>query len=279
MATDMECQNIPLPTSRPGTPELFTPCEKLILIDKNLRKYLLLAQGTEQSLKLLAPYMKANEPEVIDLFARLNFYQEQHHNAECEYGTLTCNTPGCTVHGTPPATPVASHQDFPALPPSNPNKRKDNDDGSVSPTRRQTIKKPNLILSPNFSLKTGNKFNNLKDQEIVAASNDINVNDDAPPATNENKTYLPPPIMLKISKEIREHMKVITKAFPKIRSKLSGELIKFYTDNSIDYHKLLQLLDQEKYQYHVITPKAERPIKVVVKGLPKDTEINDISPT
>ncbi|GFX44768.1 nucleic-acid-binding protein from transposon X-element [Trichonephila clavipes] len=84
MATEMECQNIPLPTSRPGTPELLSPCEKLKLIGKNLKKYLLLAQGTEQSLKLLAPHMKADEPEVIDLFARLNFYQEQHRNAECE---------------------------------------------------------------------------------------------------------------------------------------------------------------------------------------------------
>ncbi|GFX68895.1 hypothetical protein TNCV_3865931 [Trichonephila clavipes] len=101
MATEMECQNIPLPTSRPGTPELLSPCEKLKLIGKNLKKYLLLAQGTEQSLQLLAPHMKADEPEVIDLFARLNFYQEQHQNAECEYGTLSCNPPGCTVHGTP----------------------------------------------------------------------------------------------------------------------------------------------------------------------------------
>ncbi|GFV91747.1 nucleic-acid-binding protein from transposon X-element [Trichonephila clavipes] len=109
---------------------------------QNLKKYLLLAQGTEQSLQLLAPHMKADEPEVIDLFARLNFYQEQHQNAEYD--------------------------------------------------------------------------------------------------------------------------------------KLSGELIKLYTDNSIDYYKLLKLLDQEKYQYHVITPKAERPIKVVVKGLPKETAIIDI---
>ncbi|GFT59599.1 nucleic-acid-binding protein from transposon X-element [Trichonephila clavipes] len=277
MATEMECQNIPLPTSRPGTPELLSPCEKLKLIGKNLKKYLLLAQGTEQSLKLLAPHMKADETEVIDLFARLHFYQEQHQNAECEYGTLSCNTPGCTVHGTPPPTPTASHQDFPALPATNPNKRKENDDdGFVSPSRRQTIKKPNLILSPNFNIETGNKFNNLKEQEIAAASNENNANDDSPPDTTANKNYLPPPIMLKTSQEIREHMRVITKAFPKIRSKLSGELIKLYTDNSIDYYKLLKLLDQEKYQYHVITPKAERPIKVVVKGLPKETAIIDI---
>ncbi|GFW86194.1 uncharacterized protein TNCV_4779071 [Trichonephila clavipes] len=112
MATDMEYQNIPLPTSRPGTPELLTPCEKLIQIDKNLRKYLLLTQGTEQTLKLLAPNMKADEPEVIDLFARLKFYQEQHHNAECEYGTLSCNTPGCTVNGTPPPPPYFRNKSF-----------------------------------------------------------------------------------------------------------------------------------------------------------------------
>ncbi|GFV27004.1 hypothetical protein TNCV_4517851 [Trichonephila clavipes] len=69
------------------------------------QKYLLLAQGTEQSLKLLAPHMKADEPEVIDLFARLNFYQEQHRNAECEYGTLSCNTPDLhCARNSPPHT-------------------------------------------------------------------------------------------------------------------------------------------------------------------------------
>ncbi|GFS95019.1 hypothetical protein TNCV_4413461 [Trichonephila clavipes] len=47
-------------------------------------------------------------------------------------------------------------------------------------SRRQTIKKPNLILSPTFSLETGNKFSNLKDQEIAATSNDITVNNESP---------------------------------------------------------------------------------------------------
>ncbi|GFS73338.1 uncharacterized protein TNCV_4712151 [Trichonephila clavipes] len=82
--------------------------------------------------------------------------------------------------------------------------------------------------------------------------------------------------MLKASEKTREHMKVITTAFPNIRSKLSGELIKLYTNTSIDYHKLLNLLDQHHFQYHVITPKDERPIKVVIKGLPCNTDINDI---
>ncbi|GFT74014.1 hypothetical protein TNCV_1655711 [Trichonephila clavipes] len=228
--SNMECQNIPLPTSRPSTPELSTPCEQLIQIHSNIRKFSLLAKGTEDSLRLLSPYMKANDPEVVDLFARLKYYQEQHHNAECEYGTLYCTTPGCTVHGTPPPTPNISQQEFPALPKINSQKRKENDDGFVSPTRRQTIKKPNLILSPNFTLETDNKFSNLKQQEIAGTSNDNTTTNDPPPSANTPRTYLPPPIMLKTSAETREHMKVITTAFPNIRSKLSGELIKLYTN-------------------------------------------------
>ncbi|GFU83023.1 nucleic-acid-binding protein from transposon X-element [Trichonephila clavipes] len=279
MATDlisnMECKDIPLPTSRPSTPELSTPCEQLIQIHDNIRKFSLLAKGTEDSLRLLSPYMKADDPEVVDLFARLKYYQEHHRNAECEYGTLSCSTPGCTVHGTPP-TPNISQQEFPALPKVNSQKRKENDDGFVSPSRRQTIKKPNLILSPNFNVETNNKFSNLNQQEIAGTSNDNTTSNDPPPTTNTPKTYLPPPIMLKTSDETREHMKVITTAFPNIRSKLSGELIKLYTNTSIEYHKLLNLLDQHRYQYHVITPKDERPIKVVIKGLPGNTDINDI---
>ncbi|GFV67779.1 hypothetical protein TNCV_783791 [Trichonephila clavipes] len=100
------------PTSRPGTPELLSPCEKLKLVAKTSKKYLLLAQGTEQSLKLLAPHMKADEPEVIDLFRQI----ELPTRSSTKMRNVT----------------------------TNPNKRKENDDdGFVSPSRRQTIKKPN----------------------------------------------------------------------------------------------------------------------------------------
>ncbi|GFW96361.1 hypothetical protein TNCV_1823941 [Trichonephila clavipes] len=206
MSLNMECQNIPLPTSRPSTLELSTPCEKLIQIHNNIRKFSLLAKGTEDSLRLLSPYMKADEPEVVDLFARLKYYQEQHHKAECEYGTLSCTTLGGTVHGTPPSTPTISEQDFPALPKPNLQKRKENDDGFVSPSRRQTIKKPNLILSPNFSIETGNKFSNLKDQEIAGTSNDnTTINDTPPPQLTLPRPTFPHPSCLK---QLRRHANI-----------------------------------------------------------------------
>ncbi|GFV45012.1 nucleic-acid-binding protein from transposon X-element [Trichonephila clavipes] len=222
----MECQNIPLPTSRSSTPELSTPCEQLIQIHSNIRKFSLLAKGTDYLLAetpLALHEGLANKPmirtlgywRVVDLFARRNITRSQ------------------------------------------------------SSTGRHPE-------SPNFTLETDNKFSNLKQQEIAGTSNDNTTTNDPPPAANTPKTYLPPPIMLKTSEETREHMKVITTAFPNIRSKLSGELIKLYTNTSIDYHKLLNLLDQHQFQYHVITPKDEWPIKVVIKGLPCNTDINDI---
>ncbi|GFU21122.1 nucleic-acid-binding protein from transposon X-element [Trichonephila clavipes] len=107
--------------------------------------------------------------------------------------------------------------------------------------------KPNF--KPNFNVETTNKFSNLKQQEIAGTSNDNTTPNDPPPTTNTPKIYLPPPIMLKTSeeaRETREHMKVITTAFPNIRIP----------------------------RYH---SQDERPIKVVIKGLPGNTDINDIT--
>ncbi|GFS56310.1 hypothetical protein TNIN_35241 [Trichonephila inaurata madagascariensis] len=85
--------------------------------------------------------MYVDDPEVTELFKRHTFYQEELQCSECEYGTLSPYTLlGCTVHGTPPASPTKSLKEYPALPKLNSNKRKESDDGFISPTRRQTIK-------------------------------------------------------------------------------------------------------------------------------------------
>ncbi|GFS46254.1 hypothetical protein TNIN_382051 [Trichonephila inaurata madagascariensis] len=145
--------------------------------------------------KSLAPFMTADDPEVTELFQRLKYYQEELKRAECEYGTLpTCTTSGCTVHGTPPSSPSKSLKDYPALPKPNSNKRKESDDGFISPTRRQTIKKPNLITNNSFSLETGNTFDKLKEKDITGTSTSqaTTQNDNTPTNTNQIKKFLPP---------------------------------------------------------------------------------------
>ncbi|GFX47463.1 nucleic-acid-binding protein from transposon X-element [Trichonephila clavipes] len=64
---------------------------------------------------------------------------------------------------------------------------------------------------------------------------------------------------------------------PYIRSKIPGQYIKLYTDTFDQYHKLNTFLEIVKYPHYTITPKTQRPIKVVIKGLPRDTKTTDIS--
>ncbi|GFU73175.1 hypothetical protein TNCV_4117961 [Trichonephila clavipes] len=52
--------------------------------------------------------------------------------------------------------------------------------------------------------------------------------------------------------------------------------LKLYTDTQEQQHKLIHLLDVLDYEFHVIPSKAERPIKIVIKGLPRDTPVTNI---
>ncbi|GFY21927.1 hypothetical protein TNCV_3295711 [Trichonephila clavipes] len=98
--------------------------------------------------------MSVDDPEVTKLFKRHKFFQEELYRcSKYEYGTLSpCTSLCCTVHETPPASQSKSVKDFPALPKINSNKRKESDDGFVSPSRRQTIIKSTLILNSTFTL-------------------------------------------------------------------------------------------------------------------------------
>ncbi|GFW64215.1 nucleic-acid-binding protein from transposon X-element [Trichonephila clavipes] len=57
---------------------------------------------------------------------------------------------------------------------------------------------------------------------------------------------------------------------------MTGQYIKLYTDSFNQYHKLSSLLENLKFPHNPITPKTERPIKVVNKGLPLNTKATNI---
>ncbi|GFX57382.1 nucleic-acid-binding protein from transposon X-element [Trichonephila clavipes] len=64
---------------------------------------------------------------------------------------------------------------------------------------------------------------------------------------------------------------------PKLRNKMSGEYIKLCCDTHDQFDNLNKFLEQQaNFQFYSITPKHLRPIKVVMKGLPKNTLTNEI---
>ncbi|GFS98731.1 PRE_C2HC domain-containing protein [Trichonephila clavipes] len=93
---------------------------------------------------------------------------------------------------------------------------------------------------------------------------------------NASQNQLPPPIMLFVEKNYKAQMAAITKEFLKIRSRLTGEFLKLYTDSAEERRMAVQLLKRLKFQFYTIKSKAERPIKVVIKGLPRNTNPEEI---
>ncbi|GFV75360.1 RNA-directed DNA polymerase from mobile element jockey [Trichonephila clavipes] len=126
-----------------------------------------------------------------------------------------------------------------------------------------------------FELPQGAHLNNLENSGPVANGNNPNVSNNS---ANQNapQNQLPPPIMLFVEKNYKAQMAAITKEFPKIRSRLTGEFLKLYTDSAEERRMAVQLLKKLKFQFYTIESKAERPIKVVIKGLPRNTNPEEI---
>ncbi|GFX13808.1 nucleic-acid-binding protein from transposon X-element [Trichonephila clavipes] len=71
-------------------------------------------------------------------------------------------------------------------------------------------------------------------------------------------------------------MKTLNDIYSELRSKLTGEYIKLYSNTDEERRELINKLDELEFQYFAIKPKAERPMKVVIKGLPRNSNPQDI---
>ncbi|GFW61159.1 hypothetical protein TNCV_433831 [Trichonephila clavipes] len=91
-------------------------------------------------------------------------------------------------------------------------------------------------------------------------------------------TKLPHPVMLKIKKNFREQMKLITNKFPNLRNRTVGDVVKMFTNDHEEYRSLIQYLKTDiEFKFYVIDNKKEKPIKVVIKGHPSSSKIEDIT--
>ncbi|GFX50436.1 hypothetical protein TNCV_770081 [Trichonephila clavipes] len=225
---------------------------------------------------------------------RLDNYTALNALTVSEFSSLpSCDNPACAEHHTPLNTPtkimITNLLLYRKLPHS---KEKTMNLNLLPHLTANFLKNQNtpLATDQNFKINLSNKFNALEihDSEIdpvegtstaTSVNNANAVNNKKKPTTNAtvNKSAdltknLPPPVMLKITLDFREQMRVINNFMPKIRSKMTGEYFKLYCDTHDQYHELLAFLKKIQYQFYSIKLKAERPIKVVIKGLPKKSK-------
>ncbi|GFV89324.1 hypothetical protein TNCV_4151441 [Trichonephila clavipes] len=204
-----------------------------------------------------------------------------------------CDTPNCTLHTSPNNSPVKINpQEFPLFP----SQRRQNVKIilTVLPppppphTQRKISKnsRSNSTSELNFNIELANKFNsldnlNIQSQPIADTTKLPHHSNFATTKSTVNpipKTVnLPPPTMLKITDDLRNQMKILTTKMPYLRNKKAGQHIKLYMDTFKQHDALNAFLDNVKFPHYTITPKTQRPIKVVIKGLPRDAKPSDIS--
>ncbi|KAF8789917.1 Nucleic-acid-binding protein transposon like protein [Argiope bruennichi] len=86
-----------------------------------------------------------------------------------------------------------------------------------------------------------------------------------------------PPIMLRRIAEYPVLLKRInTVQKIKCTAKETGEFVKLFVDTTDDVRKLTKYLEEQNLEYYVISDKAEKPVKIVIKGLPINTDVEEI---
>ena len=124
-----------------------------------------------------------------------------------------------------------------------------------------------LNISDSFpSISTKNSFYALSGSIDMQAENDT-------ANTRPPKIH---PVMVKSTLHYKEICQNIKSTVVDAEFKLQGEYIRVYTKTIDQQRAVYHCCRENGYEYFVITPIIDRPLKVVIKGIPRDTPCSEI---
>ncbi|GFW12017.1 nucleic-acid-binding protein from transposon X-element [Trichonephila clavipes] len=236
----------PLSTASSGTAP--TPCEELTAMKNYIRRLRIICNEKGKTVSLLR--------------------SDQGHDA-----ALISFPPSNSPISTPPPSPTRRNCQL---------KRKDEEDFEFPPLRktaRKTILEDSddIILDNQFTLLPNVIIKQQASSQVAPSTVNLKkptVNANVKPTQGTNA--LPPPVMMKITTTYREQVDTIKKYFPHLRLKTTGDYIKLYSNTDEQNTAVKHTLRSLGYKFYVITPKNERPIKIVIKGFPKTADPENI---
>ncbi|GBN23005.1 hypothetical protein AVEN_175279-1 [Araneus ventricosus] len=133
------------------------------------------------------------------------------------------------------------------------------------PPKRLTAKNLDATIEQSeINLNDKNKFSILE-------NDDVGESPDIPTPVKK-----PPPIMLKKLENFTAQLKFLNEKFGQITAKAGGDFIRLHTKNPDEHCRLIQFLKENEIEHFIIIPKWERPIKVVVRDLPRESRTHEI---
>ncbi|GFT97025.1 nucleic-acid-binding protein from transposon X-element [Trichonephila clavipes] len=155
-------------------------------------------------------------------------------------------------------------------PPQNPPKKKNHLDGFTA--RIKVVKKQKVLQNYSFGaaapVTTTNKYQTLSENDALPTQDNT-----AMPVAPPKKI---PPIHLKFEENYNLIMQEINRKYPKTNSKLSGEYLRIFASTADERKEIISFLKERREQFFALHPQDSKPPKIVIKGLPISTDIDDI---
>ncbi|GBN70051.1 hypothetical protein AVEN_138697-1 [Araneus ventricosus] len=82
--------------------------------------------------------------------------------------------------------------------------------------------------------------------------------------------------MIRNKNNYKEMLKNLNNRFGKVNAVLANEYIKVYPETAEEHRDMQKFCREEKIEFYVIRPLSERPFKIVMKGLHRDMDIEEI---
>ncbi|GBN82373.1 hypothetical protein AVEN_238280-1 [Araneus ventricosus] len=174
--------------------------------------------------------------------------QEQMQATEGELNSIPiCHDENCELNATKRANEAKVNQ---------PNTSKNQVNFIPSPKRKTAWKKIKADNNQTPQIELSNPFSLL---------NEINETTEQGNPQIANKTM--PPINLKYSDDYEKMLESVQLTCGNTTNKLNNGFIKIFTENIDQYNKVQSHLKQQGYDYYLVRPRENRPIKAVIKNL------------
>ncbi|GBM72542.1 hypothetical protein AVEN_259826-1 [Araneus ventricosus] len=214
-------------------------------------------------------YSGVNEAEIASKVNELKTYEKRITNSESALKRMgSCPIKSCSKHHAPvegPETVNKSQYENSILSPNPPVISPISFDFCLTnhafqpvPPKKAAKNQPNNTAS---QIETSNKFSQLMEIDESVEVPKIHV----------------PSINLKIVADYNLTLQEINRNFPKTLNKLDCGYIRITPDSFNDRGKITDYLDKNKKEYVLSEAPENRPLKIVIKGLPKDHNKEHIS--
>ncbi|GFU97091.1 nucleic-acid-binding protein from transposon X-element [Trichonephila clavipes] len=158
-------------------------------------------------------------------------------------------------------------------------KRLIDDDGFQTPDKRHTARKIGK-KNPSLPPTTSQTSNPAQAPPPPAESSDSEIEDEDTGKSNPTAVGTPqnriPPIFVNPPDNWCTLISIARQLAPTLISKLTGKFLRITVQSDGEYRKLAQFLRHEGVEYKSFMLKSDRPIKLLIRGLPTSTKVEEI---